>query len=264
MNRMKIFSGKGFKGPRRFQVLNRFDLLFYSVSVCICIVFAALMLSAFQKVDREVVQTFGENLPTIIIDAGHGGEDGGAVSDSGLLEKDINLSIAMQLKEMFQVSGFKVVMVRETDISVYDEGCTTIREKKNSDLHNRLKLIESQDNCVLLSIHQNKFTDSRYSGTQVFYSTQTPQSKELAEYLKESVVSMLQPENKRETKPATKDIYLLYNTTKPAVIVECGFLSNEKEAALLSDDAYQKKMAFSIYCGFMNYWKKTGGVAANS
>ena len=262
MNQNGNKNNRGQKTRGRFRVFNKLDILFYSASVCICALFVVLMTSAFGKVDREVLATFGETLPTIVIDAGHGGEDSGAVGVNGILEKDINLSVSMQLADMFRVSGFKVVMVRETDIAVYDEGCTTIREKKVSDLHNRLKLVESQDNCILLSIHQNKFTDSQYSGAQMFYSLKTPQSKELAQYLKESVVSMIQPENKREVKPATKDIYLLYNTNKPAVIVECGFLSNAKEAALLNDDAYQKKMAFAIYCGFMNYWKGTGLISS--
>lgn len=195
--------------------------------------------------------------PIIVLDAGHGGEDGGAVGKSTALEKDINLAIALQLEKLLKASGFRVVMTRTTDISVCDDHLDTVRERKVSDIHNRLKIIESQGDCIFLSIHQNHFTSSRYSGAQIFYSQKTEGSKELAENIKSRVVELLQPENKRETKPSTSSIYLLWNTKVTAVMVECGFLSNESEAEKLNNPAYQKQMAFAIYSGFLDYYHST-------
>jgi N-acetylmuramoyl-L-alanine amidase len=151
------------------------------------------------------------------------------------------------------------VMIRDTDCSVHDESAKTVREKKVSDLHNRLQTIQENEGCIFISIHQNKFTDPQYSGAQMFYSTNLPQSKELAERIRESVVSLTQPNNKREAKPAGKEIYLLKNAQVPAVLVECGFLSNANEAQKLKDGSYQKQMAFSILCGFLDYWRSIEG-----
>ena len=165
---------------------------------------------------------------------------------------------------MLIASGFDVVMIREDDRSIHDESADTIKERKISDIHNRLKIINSYDDCIFLSIHQNQFSDSKYSGAQMFYSTNNPQSKELAECLKDSVVGMIQPNNTREIKPANSSIYLLWNSKKPSVLVECGFLSNVQEANLLSQEDYQRKMAFSIYCGLINHWRMIGnGHSAN-
>lgn len=191
--------------------------------------------------------------PTIVIDPGHGGEDGGATGKLSTSEKDINLAIALKLESLMKISGFNVVMTRTTDISISDD-LDTIRERKISDIHNRLKMIEAQGDCIFISIHQNHFSESRYSGAQMFYSTKNSSSKELAENIKSRVVELLQPENTRETKPATSSIYLLWNTKVPAVLVECGFLSNESEAAKLSDKVYQQQMAFAIYSGFLDYF----------
>lgn len=231
------------------------DILFLGTALLICGCIVLLLISATRKVDHTVSATLEEYHPVIILDAGHGGEDGGAVSKTGIQEKDINLAIAKDLKEMLTASGFEVIMIREDDRSIHDESAYTIKERKISDLHNRLKIINSYDDCIFLSIHQNQFSDSKYSGAQMFYSTNNPQSKELAECLKESVVGMIQPNNTREIKPANSSIYLLWNSKKPSVLVECGFLSNTQEASLLSQEDYQRKMAFSIYCGFMDHWR---------
>lgn len=191
--------------------------------------------------------------PIIVIDAGHGGEDGGAVADDGTNEKDINLKIALQLEELLKSSGFDTVMTRNEDIAIYDEGCDTIKTKKVSDMHNRLKLFNESENNIVISIHQNKFGQKQYNGTQVFYSPNNPDSEELAESIRLSVTSMLQPENSRELKKSDKNIYLLYNCTNPSVIVECGFISNDDELEKLKTEDYQKQIAFSIYCGCVEY-----------
>lgn len=197
--------------------------------------------------------TQGQELPVIVIDAGHGGEDGGAVATDGTNEKDINLSIANYLNDIFTTAGFKTVMTRTSDIAIYDEGKETIKEKKVSDMHNRLEIFNSNSNSIVISIHQNKFEQEKYNGTQVFFSPNSEDSEVLAENIRLSVVNMLQPDNTRENKKATKDIYLLYNCKQPSVIVECGFLSNNNELAKLKTEEYQKQMAFSIFCGCMEY-----------
>lgn len=189
----------------------------------------------------------------IVIDAGHGGEDGGAVADDGTNEKDINLKIALQLEELFKSSGFDTVMTRNEDIAIYDDGCDTIKTKKVSDMHNRLEIFNENENNIVISIHQNKFEQKKYNGTQVFYSPNNEKSEQLAENIRLSVTNMLQPDNSRELKKADKNIYLLYNCTNPSVIVECGFISNNEELEKLKTDDYQKQMAFSIYCGCVEY-----------
>lgn len=192
-------------------------------------------------------------LPVIVIDAGHGGVDGGSSGVDGTIEKDINLSIALKLRDMLEFYGFETVMTREVDESIHSQGANTIREKKVSDLHNRLSIINSTDNCLFISIHQNYFEQSKYSGTQVFYSPNNTESEKLAEIMQKTIVDMLQNDNTREIKKADKTLYLLHNAQKPAIMVECGFMSNEKELALLKSDDYQKQMALSITNGILKY-----------
>lgn len=190
---------------------------------------------------------------TVIIDAGHGGPDGGTSADDGTLEKNLNLQIAIKLNESLSSMGIKTVMIRTEDISVHDASANTIRQKKVSDLKNRLKIINETDNSIFVSIHQNHFSDSRYSGTQVFYSKNNPQSSVLADCIRQSVISDLQKENTRETKPSGTDIYLLYHAESPAVMVECGFLSNINESKNLKNENYQKELAFVLALGISDY-----------
>ena len=219
-----------------------------------CMMFIRLTYLSFEKIDQMVSALAGDYMPTIVLDAGHGGEDGGAVSKSGIVEKDINLASAMDLKPMLEMSGFRVVMIRDSDVSVGDNTLDTVKARKTSDMHNRLKIIEENGDCVFLSIHQNHFTNGKYSGAQIFYGTKNPKSQALADTTQKTISTLLQPDNQRETKPATDSIYLLRNADVPAVIVECGFLSNAGEAKKLSQPEYQKQMAFAIYQGFLSYW----------
>lgn len=193
-------------------------------------------------------------MPTVIIDAGHGGEDGGAVSPMGLVEKNVNLDIALRLRKFFLQSGFKVVMTRTSDISIHDDSAQSTREKKVSDLSNRVEITNSSEQNVLISIHQNQFEQSQYSGTQVFYSVNNQSSTELAECIRAAVKGLLQNYNERECKPATGSIYLLDKAQVPAVLVECGFLSNPEEEQLLKSVEYRNNMAFAIYSGFLEYY----------
>lgn len=192
--------------------------------------------------------------PTVIIDAGHGGVDGGTQSDSGVLEKDINLSISQKLKEILDSNGFKTVMVRSDDRLIYDDNCTTVRSQKSSDLHNRLKIMKNHPGCIFLSIHQNHFTESKYKGAQVFYRPDHYNSKILAESIQKSIISSLQTDNTRQIKPCTSEIFLIYNAVSTAVMIECGFLSNRQEAESLNNDLYQKSMAMAIAQGLIDFF----------
>lgn len=229
-----------------------YTLLVIVLILC-CAAFLVLSYVSYNKIGKMASTLVSVQQPTIVLDPGHGGEDGGAASKSGLQEKDINLAISLNLQKMLTSSGFTVVMTRDSDSSIGDKHLATIRERKVSDLHNRLKIIEEQKNCIFISIHQNHFSDSKYYGSQIFYSKNNDQSKLLAENMQTQIVQLLQPQNKREIKPAGNTIYLLWNTNVPAVIVECGFLSNEAEAKKLSEPLYQRQMAFSIYNGLLNY-----------
>ncbi len=190
---------------------------------------------------------------TVIIDAGHGGIDGGTSAKDGTVEKDINLQIAVKLRDILDSMGIKTVMTRTDDRSIHDTDKETIREQKVSDIKNRLKIIEDNPNSLFISIHQNFYTNSKYSGTQVFYSKNDPQSAVLAEAIRSSVVSDLQKENTREIKQSGKEIYLLYHSKAPSVMVECGFLSNEHETELLKNNEYQQKLAFLIALGIRDF-----------
>ena len=194
-----------------------------------------------------------EELPVIVIDAGHGGFDGGASGVDGIVEKDLNLAISQKLYDLFTVGGFEAVLTRQSDEALDDEGLSTIRQRKNSDIHNRLALAESYPNCILLSIHQNKFPQSQYFGAQVFYGPKHPQSQELGEILQRRMVEMLQPENTRKCKPCGDSVYLIYNAPMPALLVECGFLSNPDDAYKLIDSAYQQRVAFTIFSAVAEY-----------
>ena len=182
----------------------------------------------------------------VVIDAGHGGEDGGAISCSGVRESNINLEISLRLNDLMNFLGIQTRMIRTTDISVYSEGATTIAQKKVSDIHNRVQMVEETPNAVLVSIHQNNFPEAQYRGAQVFYA-KTDGSEALAKLTQEYIIAHVDPNNHRECKTA-KDIYLMNHISCPAILVECGFLSNVKEESLLRDATYQKKLAAAICC----------------
>lgn len=184
-----------------------------------------------------------ENRTCIIVDAGHGGIDGGATSCSGVLESQINLDIARRLNDLLCFLGYDTKMVRTTDTSVYTEG-NTIAAQKVSDLKQRVKMVNETRNAILISIHQNTFSDSRYSGAQVFFADDSL-SKKLAQELQSTFISVLNPDSKRKSKPSD-GIYLMQNITRPGVLIECGFMSNPEEEARLRNAGYQKEIACVI------------------
>lgn len=241
------------------MIIKKTTLIFASIVLCVCIIGGVFVCNAYSKhlwtASNEInsISSSGNGLPTVIIDAGHGGEDGGTSDAQGNMEKDVNLLIASKLATMINSSGYPVVMTRDEDTAIYDDESSSLREKKVSDMNNRLEIFNSSDDNIVISIHQNFFTQEKYNGTQIFYSPNNPESASLAESTRVAVTSLLQPDNTRETKMANDDIFLLNNATVPAIIVECGFLSNSEEAALLQTEVYQQNMAFSIFCGFLQY-----------
>ena len=206
--------------------MRRKICMFWIVFSCLALCFVSLIGVFSQIQQSEPTLASYSATPIVIIDAGHGGMDGGAMGVDGQIEKEINLSIALKLDTMLRAYGFETILTRNSDVSIHSADAKTVRQQKSSDLKNRLKLLEDTSSGILISIHQNKYSQSSACGTQVFYGRNCPESKELAEMLQKTITGYLQPENKREIKQATKDIYLLYQATKPAVMVECGFLSN--------------------------------------
>lgn len=190
---------------------------------------------------------------TVIIDAGHGGDDGGAIGIDGTVEKDINLDIALKLEKLLKFYGFDVIMTRTEDIMTCDDGLDSLRKRKVSDIHNRFDVLEKNPDAVFISIHQNKFEDNSQHGTQVFYSGNNDESKLLAESIQNSIVSVLQPDNSRVVKKSGSGIYLLYHAKLPAVLVECGFISNLAEVKRLNDEKYRMKIAILIADGLIKY-----------
>ena len=242
------------------MVLTRKDgmrFLRLSGIIVLLLTVAVIFLMRYDRVVTATGNIPSHSLPTVVIDAGHGGEDGGAVALDGTNEKDINLKIAQQLQLLCQSGNLRTVMTRNKDTAIYDDDCTTLKAKKTSDMHNRLKIFNADSNAIIVSIHQNKFDKEKYHGTQVFFSPNNPESEDLAESIRLSVTGLLQPDNQRQNKKADKNIFLLYRCTQPCVLVECGFLSNREELEKLKDGDYQKQIAFAVYCGILEYIVKT-------
>ena len=206
--------------------------------------FNALMLSL------NVSNSYSNSERVIIIDAGHGGFDGGAVAFDGTVEKDLNLAIALKLDALLRTSGFKTVLVRSTDTATNDP--SDGEKAKVSDIKNRVKLMNKYPNGIFVSIHMNKYSTTQPHGAQVFYS-KVQGSKELAAQLQNSVAEFLQTDNKRVIKPAGKEIYLLQHASVPCVIVECGFLSNQKDLCDLKSEDYQLKIAMALAYGIIDF-----------
>lgn len=215
--------------------------------VVLSAILSAALLSHFTS--RNAVSAIAEGAGRIIvIDAGHGGEDGGAVSVTGQKESELNLQIALRLNDLLHFLGVKTKMIRTEDISVYTEG-QTIAQKKVSDIRQRVRLVEETPGALLVSIHQNHFSEAKYRGAQVFYAKG---SDGLAEKLQSAIAAYVDPDNHRQCKPI-QDVYLFEYISCEAVLVECGFLSNPAEELLLKDHNYQKKLAAAIGCCLVNY-----------
>ena len=227
-------------------------LLYLLLTLIICVTVGALAVLGIKSSERhrdtEETESETDTLTdrysgiTVVIDAGHGGEDGGTVGVNGALEKDLNLSISLALADALRVKGVETVLTRTEDILLYDRNSDYHGQKKAQDLSERRRIAEECDNAIFVSIHLNSFPEEKYSGLQVYYSENDPASIALAEEIRSLNAKTLQPQNNRQSKSG-KDIYLLERLTCPAVLVECGFLSNAEECELLCSSEYQKRLA---------------------
>ena len=229
-----------------------------------CMIFISLFAFSFKiannnpLMQEETIQTVA--LPVtnkvIVVDAGHGTPDEGAESNNGTTEAQINLKIALKLQTLLEQSGATVILTRSDDNAIYDLDSKTLRQKKNSDIHNRVKIGNGSSADIFVSIHLNKIPQSQYWGWQCFYN-QNEKSKVLAESIQENLNDAIQKENKRVAMKLD-NIYIMQHVEIPISIVECGFLSNETEEKELQSDDYQNKLAWGIYNGIMDYFCQKG------
>lgn len=228
--------------------------LFFSLIVTVITFFGVwLMNQASEKETFQQPSKAEPALPIVVIDAGHGGEDGGAVGKNGIYEKDLNLSIAKHLNEMLRACGVQTVMTRTEDILLYDRNSDYKGQKKVQDLATRREIAERYENAVFISIHMNAFPEAQYSGLQVYYSKNDPNSSLLAQTVQAMVKNTLLPENDRTIKPAGSNIYLLDRLDCPAVLIECGFLSNPEECERLSKETYRLQLARVLCASILEY-----------
>ena len=211
--------------------------------LCLCILGVASWLGRDRVVAVAAPSSDGGR--TVILDAGHGGEDGGATSASGSKESGINLNIVLKTEALMAFLGVRTELTRSDDRSIHSEGASTIHEKKVSDLKNRVEFVNNTPDAMLISVHQNHFTDSRYSGAQVFYDGGDI-SRQWGEGTQEVLRQVLDPDNGRAAKAIPDNVYLFSHISCPAILVECGFLSNGEEASLLLTDAYQRKISLAL------------------
>ncbi len=198
-----------------------------------------------------------ENKAVVVLDAGHGGMDGGATAGN-VRESEINLAITQKTRALLTLMGYRVIMTREDDALLADENASTVRAQKRSDLKNRLDIMAGTPNSVGISIHQNHFSQSYVHGAQVFYG-RAEGSRQLAEIIQRNIAEYLQTDNRRKIKEADSTLYILDNNrTNPAVMVECGFLSNPSDAENLQQEQYQEKLAFLIAAALMEYENSLG------
>ncbi|MBR5144251.1 MAG: N-acetylmuramoyl-L-alanine amidase [Clostridia bacterium] len=247
----------------KIYVLNFIGKRARNAFVSIFVIMLVLMTTVIGAVAGVLVENLADvsanALPyekLIVIDAGHGGEDSGAVGVNGALEKDLNLQIALEIGKALEEKGYVVVYTRTDDRLLYTEEENIKGIRKISDLKNRCKIAARYPNSVFVSIHMNSFGSSKYSGLQVYYSEKNDESRLLADSIQNKVINDLQKTNNRVTKPG-KDMYILENIDNTAVLIECGFLSNKEECEKLSEKEYQKELSFSIVCAIIEYIEKT-------
>ena len=229
--------------------MKRFTVSINALFLVLCSVF---ILFSFRNNSEVNTSSTVDSDFFVIIDAGHGGEDGGC-EGNGLVEKNLNLDITLRVASLLREQGVNVVLTRDTDVLLYDKNSDYQGKKKAQDVRKRLEIAKNQENAVLVSIHMNYFAETKYSGLQVWYSKNDANSKILANLIQSNVKNELQPSNKRVTKEATSSIFLLHNATFPAVLIECGFLSNPDEAHALGDADYRHQLANVIFKSIITY-----------
>ncbi|MCQ2420035.1 MAG: N-acetylmuramoyl-L-alanine amidase [Clostridia bacterium] len=221
-----------------------------TVMLSFCAVFLFFYAVFFRQPDVRVSGA-AEDKPCVVIDPGHGGEDGGATGISGAREAELNLAVALRLRDLLSLCGVRTAMIREQDIAVYSEGCSTISEKKGSDLKGRVRMVNETPGALLVSIHQNFFEQSKYYGAQVFYAP-TKTSDQWADQTQQLLRECVDSGNRRESKPASS-VYLMKHVNCPAILVECGFLSNPGEEKKLQESSYQKSIACALCISVNRY-----------
>lgn len=224
------------------------------MGVSLLILSFLITLSIFTVKANSLLQELPLRGEVIVIDPGHGGVDGGAVSKDGLVEKEVTLKISKYLRDYLQESGSYVVMTREVDTDLADPKTEKISKRKAEDLMKRVHLIKEKKSDAVVSIHLNAFPSSRFFGAQTFYHPSRSENKRLASFIQQSLIQHL--ENTNRVPKAKEDVYLLKESPVPTVLVEVGFLSNPEETKLLRDEDYQKKVAAAIYYGMIGFYSK--------
>lgn len=234
-----------------FFTITKNSLILYALAFVMVTTAAVIMV--FGIGDETAAEGDDAQKKIIVIDPGHGGPDGGA-SSGDVLEKDLNLSVSLKLRDIVNASGNSAVMTRETDdVEMSQNG----KYSKKTDLQHRMDVLNSSQGDIFISIHMNKFSDSKYSGAQVFSSDNGDESKQLGEIIQSSLKNNLDNSNTRAAKGNERNVYILKNAKVPAVLVECGFLSNPDELKLLTEEEYQKKLSEAIYKGIEEYISKS-------
>lgn len=237
---MNFFCGMKARLKRRSRILG--------IGMAFLVLASALYFSR-ERFWEEASSRAEEKGSLILIDAGHGGNDPGKVGVDGVLEKDLNLKLAKKLKVLLEQQDMEVMLVREEDRGLYDEGASN---KKAQDMKRRCELINQEQPACVISIHQNSYHEESVQGAQVFYYGASKESGYLAELLQEELIRIVEPENTRQAK-ANDTYYLLKKTEVPVVIVECGFLSNWEDCAKLQDENYQDRLVWAIHMGVLRY-----------
>lgn len=227
---------------------------FLLFSVCFLSVGRVLSLRALPAQGEGTEEKKGV---TVVLDAGHGGVDGGAVGRDGSVEKEINLAITLEIGRLLEGAGVAVVYTRTDDREVCTDEERDSGHRKMYDLKNRLSIAEAREDAVLVSIHMNTYPSPNCQGLQVYYAPASPEGRTLAEKVQARVRADLQPDNRRAVKAAGENIYLLHHATLPAVLIECGFLSSPEECKKLSSSDYQRELSFSIFCAIIEYIEQT-------
>lgn len=228
----------------------RFLSCMYVLSLTLLILFAANGLRQATTVSASVTQA-----PLIILDAGHGGTDGGSSSPNGTLECNLNLQVTLKTDAVLGLLGEETLLVRDTDTDLADPDAKTISQKKVTDIRNRVSLVNSHPESVLISIHQNTYPEQQCHGAQVFYGT-VGDSKLLAQQLQDNLSNFVDPTNQRKAKAISPDVYLMKHIKVPGILVECGFLTNPEEEAKLKSEAYQKQLAIAIAVTAINHFSE--------
>ena len=238
------------------MIVVRMKSIIRAVSVlalCLCVALFGAIAFHRKPAPRQALSVLPPDEYQLFLDAGHGGLDGGAVSPNGVSEADINLSIARKTQALLRFFGINGDLTRTGEQSLNYNPDASARENKNADLQARLALSKERPELDFLSIHLNKFDQEQYYGAQVFYSPNTERSKQLAQCLQDSLRLTLDRDNDRRIKLAPDGVMLMKNINSPAVTIECGFLSNAREEALLQQDSYQTKIALAIAGGYLQY-----------